>query len=355
MIPFGRNSKPLIGLDISSSAVKLVELSRQGSSYRVEAYAAEAMPVGAINEKTIVDVEAAGEAVRRTVKRSGTRVKHAAIAIGGAAVITKVIQMPAGLKDSELGEQIELQADQYIPFPLEEVRYDYEVLGPAKGGDGEMVEVLLAATRADNVDQRQAVLDAAGITAKVVDIEAYALENACRLLTHQMPDLGVERTIAIVDFGATTTTFSVLNDLRIIYTRDQAFGGKQLTEEIMRQYGLSYEEAGKAKKHGGLPDNYNEEMLQPFMEDMAQQVNRSLQFFLSSNSQYETLDEVLICGGCSAITGVDTLIAERVGVPTQVGNPFGEMKISSKAKGQLAESDAGALMIACGLALRSFD
>jgi type IV pilus assembly protein PilM len=351
---FGRRSKPLIGLDISSSAVKLVELSRQGGSYRLECYAAEGMPAGAINEKTVVDVDAAGEAVRRTIKRAGSRVKHAAIAIGGAAVITKVITMPAGLKDKELGEQIELQADQYIPFPLEEVRYDYEVLGPGKG-DGDMVDVLLAATRAENVEQRQAVLDTAGIAAKVVDIEAYALENACRLLTHQMPDLGVERTVAIVDFGATTTTFSVLNDLRIIYTRDQAFGGKQLTEEIMRQYGLSFEEAGKAKKHGGLPDNYHEELLQPFMEDMAQQVNRSLQFFLSANSQYETLDQVLICGGCAAIPGVDQLIAERVGVPTVVGNPLGEIQITARARGQLAESDAGALMIACGLALRSFD
>ena len=354
MLSFGRKSKPVIGLDISSSAVKLVELSRQGNGFRVESYAAEPMPAGAINEKTIVDVEAAGEAVRRTVKRAGSKVKHAAIAIGGAAVITKVITMPGNLKDAEMGEQIELQADQYIPFPLEEVSYDYEIVGPSRG-DGDLVDVLLAATRSENVEQRQAVLDAAGLVAKVVDIEAYALENACRLLTWQMPDLGVERTIAIVDFGATTTTFSVLNDLRIIYTRDQAFGGRQLTEEIMRHYGLSFEEAGKAKKHGGLPDNYDEELLRPFMEDMAQQVNRSLQFFLSSNSDYETLDQVIICGGCSAIPGVDALIAERTGVPTVVGNPFGEMQVSPGAKAQLAESDAGALMIACGLALRSFD
>lgn len=354
MIPFGRKSRPLIGLDISSSAVKLVELSRQGGSFRLECYAAEGMPTGAINEKTVVDVDAAGDAVRKAVKRSGTRVKQAAIAIGGAAVITKVVTMPAALKDAEMGEQIEMQADQYIPFPLEEVSYDYEVVGPSRGDD-DMVDVLLAATRSENVEQRQAVLDAAGLTAKVVDIEAYALENACRLLTWQMPDLGVERTVALIDFGATTTTFSVLNDLRIIYTRDQGFGGKQLTEEIMRQYGLSFEEAGKAKKLGGLPDNYDEELLHPFMEDMAQQVNRSLQFFLSANSQYETLDALIICGGCAAIPGVDTMIAERVGVPTVVGNPLGEMKISSKARAQLAESDAGALMIACGLALRSFD
>jgi type IV pilus assembly protein PilM len=354
MMPFGRRSKPLVGLDISSSAVKLVELSRQGGGFRLECYSAEGMPAGAMNEKAIVDVDAAGDAVRRAFKRAGSRVRDAAIAIGGAAVITKVITMPSNLNDKELGEQIELQADQYIPFPLEEVSYDYEVIGPSRG-DSDLVDVLLAATRSENVEQRQAVLDAAGLTAKVVDIEAYALENACRLLTWQMPDLGVERLIAIIDFGATTTTFSVLNDLRVIYTRDQAFGGKQLTEEIMRQYGLSFEEAGKAKKHGGLPDNYDEELLKPFMEDMAQQVNRSLQFFLSSNSQFETVDQVILCGGCAAIPGVDELIADRVGIPVVVGNPFGEMKVSPRARAQLAESDSGALMIACGLALRSFD
>lgn len=354
MLPFGRKSKPVIGLDISSSAVKLVELEKHGNGFSLVCYAAEAMPVGAINEKTVVDIDATADAVRKAVKRSGSSVKHAAVAIGGASVITKVIPMPGNLGDSELGEQIELQADQYIPFPLEEVSYDYEVVGPSRN-DPDMVDVLLAATRSENVEQRQAVLDAAGITARVVDIEAYALENACRLLTYQMPDLGVERTIALIDIGATTTTLSVLNDLKIIYTRDQAFGGKQLTEEIMRQYGLSFDEAGKAKKDGGLPDNYRDEVLVPFMDDMAQQVNRSLQFFLSSNSEYETLDQLIICGGCAGIKGVDAHIAERVGIPTVIGNPFGEVKISSKAKAQLAESDASALMIACGLALRSFD
>lgn len=354
MLPFAPKFKPLLGLDISSSAVKLIELARDGNGFRVECYAAEAMPAAAISEKTIVDIEAAGEAVRRVVKRAGSRTRHAAVAIGGAAVITKTIPMPAALKDAELIEQIELQADQYIPFPLEEVRYDFEVLGPTRN-DPDMVNVLLAATRAENVEQRQAVLEAAGLTAKVVDIEAYALENACRLLAHQIPDEGVERTIGVADFGATTTTFSVLRDMSIVYTRDQAFGGKQLTEEIMRHYGLSFEEAGKAKKEGGLPDNYNDEVLVPFMEDMAQQVSRSLQFFQSASGGEEMLDLVVVTGGCSAIPGIADVITERAGVQTVVGNPFGRMKISTKARAQLAESDSGALMIACGLALRGFD
>ncbi|MEE8119651.1 MAG: pilus assembly protein PilM [Gammaproteobacteria bacterium] len=351
---FQRKSKPLLGLDISTSSVKLIEIARSGDNYRVECFAAEPMPPNAITDKVIADVDAAGDAIRRVVKRSGSRTKHAAVAIGGASVITKTVPMPATLSDRELGEQIELQADQYIPFPLEEVSFDYEILGVSKN-DPDMVEVLLAATRRENVEQRQAALEIGGLDAKVVDIEAYALENACKLLTYQMPDEGLDKTIAVVDIGATTTTFSVLHDRQIIYTRDQAFGGKALTEEIMRHYGLSFEEAGKAKKEGGLPANYQQEILDPFIDDMAQQVNRSMQFFLSSTSDYNELDQIIICGGCASIPGGAEQITDKIGTSTIVGDPFGEMKIASKAKSQLIESESSSLMIACGLAMRSFD
>jgi len=351
---FKPKAKPKLGVDISTSSVKLIEISRSGDGYRVETYAAEPMPPNAVVDKVIQDIEAVGDAVRKAVKRAGSRVKDAAVAIGGASVITKLIPMPAALSDQELGEQIELQADQYIPFPLEEVSFDYEIVGPSPN-DPEMVDVLLAATRRENVEARQAVLDIAGLNAKVVDIEAYALENACRLMTYQMPDEGMDKTIGVVDFGATTTTFSVLRDHRIIYTRDQLFGGKQLTEEIMRHYGLSFEEAGKAKREGGLPSNYKPEILDPFLEDMAQQVNRSIQFFLSSQSEFTELDQLIVCGGCAAIPGAVEYIEERVGTPAVLGDPLGQMKLSSKAKAQLVENDAVSLVIACGLAMRSFD
>jgi type IV pilus assembly protein PilM len=350
-----RRSKPMLGLDISTSSVKVIELSQTKGGYRVDHYAAEPMPQNAISDKTIVDIDVTGDAVRAAVKRSGSRNKLAAVAIGGASVITKLIALPAGLSGKELEEQIELQADQYIPFPLEEVSYDFEVQGPSES-DPDMVDVLIAATRSENVEHRQAVLEAAGLQAKIVDIESDALENACGLLTHQMPDNGLDQTIAVVDFGATTTTFSILNDRKVAYTRDQAFGGRQLTEEIMRAYGLSFEEAGKAKKEGGLPGNYEAEILEPFIDDMAQQINRSLQFYLSSGSGSSGhLDQVIVCGGCAAIPGVDQMIQERLDVPTVIGNPFGEMKLSSRARAQNVEKDAPALMIACGLALRSFD
>jgi len=349
----GRKKPPLVGLDISSTAVKLLELSRSGDRYRVEAYAVEPLPPNAVVEKNIADVEAVGETIRRAVRRSGTRARHAAVAVAGSAVITKVITMPASLSEEEMEAQIELEADQYVPYPLEEVNLDFEVLGPTENNP-ETVDVLLAASRSENVDVRVAAVEHAGLTCRIVDIEAYALENAFALIADQMPDRGVGATIAVVDIGATMTTLTVLHDLKIIYTRDQVFGGKQLTEEIMRRYGLSYEEAGMAKRQGGLPDNYVPEVLEPFKEAMAQQVSRSLQFFFSS-SQYSAVDHIVLAGGSASIQGADELIEAKLGTPTTVANPFANMSLAPSVKAQALANDAPAMMIACGLALRSFD
>jgi type IV pilus assembly protein PilM len=249
--------------------------------------------------------------------------------------------------------QIQLEADQYIPYPLEEVNIDFEVFGP-NDKNPEMVDVLLAASRSENVDNRVSALEIAGLNAAVVDVEAYAMENAFSLITEQLPDFGVDQTIAIVDIGATNTALNVLHNNKIIYTREQSFGGKQLTEEIQRRYGLSQEEAGMAKRQGGLPDNYVSEVLEPFKEALAQQVSRSLQFFFSS-SAYNSVDHIVLAGGCSSISAIDELVEEKIGTPTIIANPFSNMSVSSNVKPQSLSNDAPSLMIACGLALRSFD
>ena len=348
------NRRQLLGLDITTSSIKLIELAMTGGQYRVESYAAEPTPPNAMNEKTLVDPQAVGEAIRRAVKRSGARTREVAIAISGDAAITKTIQMPRGLREAELEAQVEMQADQYIPFPMDEVSYDYEVLGPSEK-DGESIDVLLVASRSENVEQRRSAASAAGLSARIVDVEAFALENACRLMTHQMPDGGIDHGVAVVDFGASSTTFSVLRNLKVVYTRDFAFGGQQLTEEIMRTYGLSMEEAGRAKKEGGLPHNYQAEVLDPFIDDMTQQVSRSLQFYLASGTGREQPDKILVCGGCANIPGVADVIQSRVGINAERGDPLGQMKLSSRARAQAVQRDATALLTACGLALRSFD
>lgn len=349
----GRKKQTVLGLDISTTAVKLLELSKSGDRYRVESYAVEPLPPNSVVEKNISDVEGVGSAIRRAVKRSGTRVKLAAAAVAGSSVITKIISMPASYSEDEMESQITLEADQYIPYPLEEVNLDFEIIGPSQD-DPERVDVLLAASRSENVDVRVEAIQIAGLQAKIIDVEAYAMENAFALLRHQMPDNGLDKTIAVVDVGATMTTLNVLHDLKTIYTREQVFGGKQLTEEIQRRYGLSYEEAGMAKRQGGLPDNYIPEVLEPFKEAMAQQVSRSLQFFFSS-SQYSGVDHIVLAGGSSSIPGIDDLIEQSQGVPTSIANPFSNMVISPRIKAQVLSNDAPALMIACGLALRSFD
>ncbi len=353
MLGFKGKRPPLLGIDISSTAVKLLELGRDGSRYRVESYAVVPLSQNAVVEKSIADVEAVGESVRRAVEKSRTRLKNVAVAVAGSAVITKVVQLEAGLGPDEQESRVQLEADQYIPYPLEEINLDFEVLGPNEKNP-QQVDVLLAASRSENVETRVAALEIAGLTAKVVDVEGFAMENAFALIAEQMPDAGAEKTIAVLDVGATMTTLNVLHDHKIIYTREQVFGGKQLTEEIMRRYGLSYEEAGQAKKQGGLPDNYVTEVLDPFKDAMAQQVSRSLQFFFSS-SQHSHVDHIVLAGGSASIPGVEELIEEQVGTPTTVANPFANMTLASRVNPQSLANDAPALMIACGLAMRSFD
>ncbi len=349
-----RKQPSLLGIDISSAAVKLLELSRQGDRYRVESYAVEPLPPDAVVDKAIADVDLIGKVIKAVVKKSGTRLKQAAVAVSGSAVITKVITMPASLSEQELEEQIQLEADQYIPYSLDEVSMDFEVLGP-NDKNPEMNDVLLAASRRENVDNRVAALELGGLKAAVVDVEAYALENAFRLLQTQLPDSGSKSAVtAIADVGATTTTFNVFHNGRIIYTREQGFGGRQLTEEIQRRYGLSYEEAGLAKKQGGLPDSYATEVLEPFKTAMVQQIGRSLQFFLSS-SAHRDIDFLVLAGGCASIPSIDQMVNQKLGLSALIANPFVQMSLAGRVNAQDLRNDAPAMMIACGLALRSFD
>ena len=353
MFLLNRKKPVILGLDISSTSVKLLELAQDGESYRVQSLAVEPLPDNAMNEKNIQDVEAVGETIKKAVKRSGTKVKDAAVAVAGSAVITKIIQMPANLNDDEMEEQISLEADQYIPYPLEEINLDFEIMGPNEGNP-DMVDVLLAASRIENIELRSAALDIGGLKAKIVDVEAYTIEHASELISQQFEGDNEDKIMAVIDIGATMTSLNVIENNKLIYTREQSFGGKQLTEEIMRRYGLAYEEAGRLKKEGGLPDNYIPEVLEPFKETIAQQVSRFLQFFYTAG-QHNSVDMIALAGGCASIPGIDELVESQLDTPTVVANPFANMSLSSKVNPQALSNDAPALMIACGLALRSFD
>ncbi|MFT4822655.1 MAG: type IV pilus assembly protein PilM [Halioglobus sp.] len=347
-----RKAAPVLGLDISSTTVKLLELSQTGGKYRVESYAVSSLPLDAVIEKNVNDVDGVANAIRSVIAQSRTKVKAVAAAVAGSSVITKMIDMPAGLGEDDMETQLTLEADQYIPYPLEEVAIDFEVQGVSPGHDGQ-VEVLLAACRRETIDARVEAIESAELTAKIMDVEAYAMERAFTLIQDQL-DMESENTVAVVDIGATMTTLSVLTNGQTIYTREQLFGGKQLTDEIMRRYGLPLEEAGLAKKQGGLPDDYEPEVLEPFKDAVVQQVARSLQFFFSA-SQYNDVDYIILAGGVASMEGLEELVQDRLGTPTAVANPFADMTISPKVNAVALSSDAPAMMIACGLALRSFD
>lgn len=347
-----KSQPPLVGVDISSTAVKVLQLSRSGDRYRVEHYAVEPLPPNAVVEKNIVEAEAVGDAIRRAMARSGSKAKHGAAAVAGSAVITRTIPMPADLDEDEMEAQIELEAANYIPYPIDEVNVDFEVLGPMPGNP-EMRQVLLAASRTENVELRVSALELGGLTARVMDVEAFAIENAFSLISGSL-NMPRDGLVALVDIGATMTTLNILRHGRSLYSREQSFGGKQLTDEVMRRYGLSYEEAGQAKRQGGLPESYGEEVLEPFKEALVQQISRLLQFFYAG-SEFNRVDQIVLAGGCASIPGVPEMVEEQIGVPTVVANPLAQMTLGSRVSAHSLAQDAPALMIACGLAMRSFD
>lgn len=351
---FTPKAPPLFGLDISSSSVKMVEIVDAGKdSYRVERYAIEPLPRDAVVDGNINNLEAVTESVKRAYKRLGTRTKHVAMAVPSGAVISKKIIVQAGLRETELEVQVETEANQYIPFALEEVNLDFQVIGPAPSGPEEQ-EVLIAATRKEKVEDRVAVAESAGLKPLVMDVESYAQQSALSLVVQQLPKGGKEQNIAVVDVGATLMNVSVLRNEQSVYTREQAFGGSQLTQDIVSRYGMSAEEAENAKRSGGLPDDYETEVLRPFMENLAVEVQRALQFFFTS-TQYNSVDHILLAGGSAVVPGLDEVVHTRTQVPTMVANPFGAMQTASRIQVKRLVQDAPSLIVACGLAMRRFD
>ena len=353
---FNPKSRALIGLDISSSSVKMVELSGDAKGgYKVERYAIEALPRDAVADGNIVTLKAVAEAVRRCWKKLSTSVRNVALALPASHVITKKIIVAAGQREEELEVLVESEANQYIPFALDEVNLDFQVLGPAPSSPDE-VEVLIAASRKEKVEDRVAVAEAAGLKPVVVDVESYATLAAYSLIEKQLPDDGRGQIVALVDVGANVMTLTVLRNGQSLYGREQAFGGNQLTQDIARHYGMTFEEAEAEKRRNNLPETYEAEVLQPFVESMALEVSRALQFFFTS-TQFSQVDHIVLSGGCAVLNGADEAVAARTQINTILANPFAGMVLGSQAggrsKGLLA--DASMLMAACGLALRRFD
>jgi type IV pilus assembly protein PilM len=351
---FKPKAPPLIGADLSSSSIKMVELTEVGRGlYRVERYAIEPLPRDSVVEGNINNLDAVSDALKRCHKRLGTSIKNLALALPNAAVISKRIYVPAGQTEEELEVQVETEANQYIPFSLDEVNLDFQVLGPAPN-NAEDVEVLIAASRKEKIEDRVAAAEAAGLKATVMDVDLYAAQAAFELMMGDTGEEGKDENIAMVDVGATTMAVNVLRNGQSIYLREQPFGGNELTQEIQNKFGLSADEAEVAKRDGGLPPEYETEILQPFVDKMGLEIARALHFFFSS-TPYNQVAQIVLAGGCAAIPGADEAISRRTQVPTVVANPFVNMDVSPKVKVKSLTQDAPSLMVACGLALRRFD
>lgn len=347
----------MLGVDISASSIKMVELSRKGKppySYSLERYVIEPMPTDALQDGGINQIEQVSECLRNALKRMGTRQKKAVMALPLTAVITKKINVPAGLREDDLEFQVETEANQYVPFALDEVNLDFQVIGPVPDYPEE-VEVLLAAARKDKVEDRVAAALSAGLKVEVMDIEQFAAQSMfARAITQQLPDEGKDKVVALIDIGASVTRINVLLNGESVYMRDLSFGGNQLTQEIQNQFNLSPEEAETAKRNGTLPENYSNDVLKPFCETVALEVSRALQFFFTS-TQYTQVDFIFLSGGCASIPGLEEIISGRTNVITQIVNPFADMALSGRVAQRQLKMDAPVLLTASGLAMRGFD
>ena len=349
----GRTHPPMIGLDISSSSVKLVELSeRVPGEYVLERFASEPFEKGWITDGQIEKFDEVADAVRRVVQKSGTKIKHVAMAMPQSAVITKKIMLPAGLREEELEVQVESEANQYIPFSLDEVSLDFCVVGPSPSSVGD-VEVLIAASRKDRVQDRQGLAEAAGLKPVVLDIESHASRLAMSRIITALPNEGRDALCALFEIGADTTSLKVLRDDEMLYDRDQAFGGSQLTQLISRQYGFSFEEAEVKKLGGDLPEDYESSILAPFVDSLSQEIGRALQYFFTSTPHHK-VHYVMLAGGTATLPGLKDRVTDLTGFASMVVNPFDNMKLGSAVRESRLRREAPAYLTACGLAMRRF-
>lgn len=349
-----RGSQPLLGIDVSASNVKLVELVPGGKAgVRLERYAIEPIERGAVVDGNVENPEAVADALMRAIRRTGARAKLAAMALPSSAVIAKRITLPAGLHEEDYEVQVESEASQYIPFSIDEVNLDFQILGPSPNAADD-VEVLLAASLKEKVDDRVAIAEMAGLKPTVIDVEPYAARVAIDHVTGFLPNHGDGMTLAVFDIGHNTTNLTVVLNGQTIFEREQAFGGNQLTADIVRLYGLTLEEAELKKKSGDLPENYATELLHPFVEQGATEVARSLQFFFTS-TPHTRVDRIFLAGGCAVTAGLAEAVAERTQVPTEIMSPFQGMEIARGIRERQLRLDAPALMVGCGLAMRRFD
>jgi type IV pilus assembly protein PilM len=329
-----------------------VQLSRHGSSYRIDHFAIEPLPQGVIVEKSVQDIEAISGAIRSAVRNSGSNSKFCAVAVSGSAVFTKAISLPANLAEADIESQVQIEANQYIPYPLDEISLDFEVLGPSPR-NADMVDILLAASKNENVESRQDALESLGLKASVVDVESFAVANAFELIREREGVRSTE-TVGIFDIGHDLSTLLILRNGRVVYTRDHPFGGNQLIEEITRRYDMTPEQAKFFMRGEPGPDNFEDEVLEPFMLNVVHQISRALQFY-SSSAEFSNIRTMYLAGSMASIKGLADVVEQELGIKTGIADPVSGLEIAPSVAVAALTRNSPNLMVAMGLALRGFD
>ncbi len=345
---FGKKESSLVGVDIGSSSVKLVALSNNAGQFSLDAYAIIPMPPAAVIDGNVQDVGQVSDAVERAAKVAGGSLGGVVVAVPSSAVISKHIELSNAFSELELEEQVKLEADQFIPYPLEEVAIDFEVTGPTVH-NADLNQILVVACRRGDVELREDAVNGAGLRCEVVDVDTYAVERAFAELEGEETD--EESLVGIVDVGAATLTLNVFRAGEIVYNREQAFGGNELTNSIHQHYGIPLNEVEQKLRQDNLGTEIQQLFVLPFRSTVAQQVSRALQFFYSSGVHSE-LQRLYVMGGTAAIKGLAEQIEQEIGVKTVTANPFEQMNVNAKINRARLNVDAPTLVKACGLAMR---
>ena len=350
---FKSKHRSILGIDISSTSVKILEISSNGEQYRVEHYSSAVLPENVMEGNTIKDVQAVTKSVKKLFTEAKLNCKQVACAVPDSAAISKIIQVNNGLNQQEIEEMVVTEADKYIPYPIAEINIDFNVIGPSTK-NSTLQDVLIVASRAENVSLRAEVMTTAGLEPVIIDVESYAIERAAQLLKAELPSGGEKKNIAIIDIGAVFTHLFVLHGMKIIFSREEEFGSKQLLDAVMQRYNIKRDEALSGIEQGSLPTDYKEEVLQPFNESILLQVKRSLQFFFST-SHHTFVDHIILAGGVAKQPGIAQLLQEHINIPTSIANPFLHMDFAKTVNREMIMQDAPMLMVACGLAMRHIE
>ena len=344
-----RRAKSLVGLDIGSSAVKAVELKPAGRGYRVAAYGSEPLPPDSIVDGAIIDGAAVADAIRRLFDARGIKTKDVAASLSGNAVIVKKISLPM-MTEAELADSISWEAEQYIPFDIQDVNLDYQVLDTSDpGGKGQM-DVLLVAAKKEKIADYTGVIAQAGRTAVVVDVDAFALQNAYEA------NYGLEPgTITVLlNAGASATTINILHGQQSVFTRDVSIGGNAYTEALQRELGLPYDVADRLKR-GEAVDGATYDDARPVLravtENVMLEIQKTFDFFKATAAS-DRIDRIVVSGGASRSEGFTDLLAERFEAPVEAFDPFKQVAFDGK-KLKLEATEVGpTAAVAVGLAMR---